>query len=55
MDLLQRREKEKVIFSAVRSNNYGAVGFVSDLRRANVSYTRAQRALIVIGNDMTLR
>ena len=45
-DDFQGQEKENVIFTAVR--------FVSDWRRVNVSYTRARRALIVIGNDMTL-
>jgi len=54
-DGFQGREKEAVVFSAVRSNDYGAVGFVSDWRRVNVSFTRARRALIVIGDDRTLR
>ena len=55
VDGFQGREKEAVVFSAVRSNDYGAIGFTSDWRRINVSFTRARRALIVIGNDLTLR
>lgn len=55
VDGFQGREKEAVVFSAVRSNDYGAIGFTSDWRRVNVSFTRARRALIVIGNDVTLR
>jgi len=55
VDGFQGREKEAVVFSAVRSNDYGAIGFTSDWRRVNVSFTRARRALIVIGNDHTLR
>lgn len=55
VDGFQGREKEAVVFSAVRSNDYGSIGFTSDWRRVNVSFTRARRALIVIGNDATLR
>jgi regulator of nonsense transcripts 1 len=55
VDGFQGREKEAVVFSSVRSNDYGAIGFTSDWRRVNVSFTRARRALIVIGNDQTLR
>jgi hypothetical protein len=55
VDGFQGREKEAVVFSAVRSNDFGQIGFTSDWRRINVSFTRARRALIVIGNDQTLR
>jgi AAA domain len=55
VDGFQGREKEAVVFSAVRSNDYGAIGFTSDWRRINVSFTRARRALVVIGNEHTLR
>ena len=55
VDGFQGREKEAVVFSAVRSNDYGAIGFTSDWRRINVSFTRARRALVVIGNEVTLR
>ena len=55
VDGFQGREKEAVVFSSVRSNDYGAIGFTKDWRRVNVSFTRARRALIVIGNDTTLR
>jgi superfamily I DNA and/or RNA helicase len=54
VDGFQGREKEAVVFSLVRSNPAGEIGFLADVRRTNVALTRARRKLIVIGDSATL-
>ena len=41
VDAWQGREKPVIVFSAVRSNKGGTVGFLENLRRMNVALSRA--------------
>ncbi len=55
VDGFQGREKEIVLISTVRSNKNNNIGFLDDIRRLNVSITRAKRKLIIIGDSSTLK
>lgn len=54
VDGFQGREKEIVVLSLVRSNHENNIGFLEDVRRLNVSLTRAKRKLIIIGDSSTI-
>jgi len=54
VDGFQGREKEAIIFSLVRSNAEGEIGFLEDTRRINVAMTRARRKLLIIGDSATI-
>jgi len=55
IDSFQGRESDIIIFSTVRCNNEGDIGFVEDARRLNVMWTRAKLALIIIGDRGTMQ
>lgn len=54
IDSFQGRESDVIIFSTVRCNVEGDVGFLDDPRRLNVMWTRARLALIIVGDRRTM-
>ncbi|MFW6386175.1 MAG: IGHMBP2 family helicase [Candidatus Hadarchaeota archaeon] len=54
VDGFQGREKEIIVLSLVRSNESGNIGFLEDVRRLNVSLTRAKRKLIIVADSSTI-
>ncbi|KAH0838765.1 hypothetical protein J3R83DRAFT_7140 [Lanmaoa asiatica] len=54
IDAFQGRESDVVVFSTVRCNVTREIGFVDDLRRLNVMWTRAKLGLIIVGDRATM-
>ena len=51
VDAYQGRERDIIIYSVVRSNRKGKIGFLQDVRRLNVALSRARELLIIVGNE----
>jgi serine/threonine-protein kinase len=51
VDAYQGRERDVIIYSVVRSNPQGKIGFLRDERRLNVALSRARELLIIVGDE----
>jgi superfamily I DNA and/or RNA helicase len=54
VDSFQGKELDVIIFGFTRSNAEGRIGFLTELRRLNVSLTRARHQLVLVGDSLTL-
>ncbi|KAK9316026.1 P-loop containing nucleoside triphosphate hydrolase protein [Lipomyces starkeyi] len=54
VDSFQGREKDIIIYSGVRCNDRGSIGFLGDVRRMNVALTRARLGFIMVGSASTV-
>ncbi|CAI0438004.1 unnamed protein product [Linum tenue] len=54
VDGFQGGEEDIIIISTVRSNESGAIGFLSNAQRANVALTRARYCMWILGCGRTL-
>lgn len=55
VDAFQGRERDLLIYNTVRSNQAGQVGFLSDVRRINVAFSRGREMLVIVGDADMLR
>ena len=53
VDRFQGRECDVIICSLVRNNKHGNIGFAKKPNRINVAFSRARKALIILGNRDT--
>lgn len=54
LDSFQGMEFDVIVFSFTRSAKNKKVGFLDDVRRLNVAFSRAKKKLILVGNSKTL-
>ncbi|MEW2163718.1 AAA domain-containing protein [Streptomyces sp. NPDC007084] len=54
VDSYQGGERDVVLYGFTRSNPEGRIGFLKELRRANVAFTRAKSQLVLTGDLGTL-
>ncbi|MEW1686943.1 DEAD/DEAH box helicase [Streptomyces sp. NPDC091265] len=54
VDSYQGGERDVVLYGFTRSNPGGRIGFLKELRRANVAFTRAKSQLVLTGDLSTL-
>ncbi|WP_089106459.1 DEAD/DEAH box helicase [Streptomyces hyaluromycini] len=54
VDSYQGGERDVVLYGFTRSNPEGRIGFLKELRRANVAFTRAKSQLVLTGDLSTL-
>ena len=50
IDSFQGKEKDFIIINTVRNNKNNEIGFLKDMKRLNVSISRAKYGLIIVGN-----
>ncbi|MFF3326311.1 DEAD/DEAH box helicase [Streptomyces sp. NPDC002889] len=54
VDSFQGGERDVILYGFTRSNRDGGVGFLKELRRANVAFTRVKHQLVLVGDMDTL-